>query len=178
MLNRAQLSTRAFYRHFDSKDQLVAALFLEMARVEMRRLRQLMAAAVRPGRAVAAWIDGRLDLAFDSGSVAISARCRWRRSRRCSPPRNWSAPPTRDPAAARRATRTRKGSRSIPRHRSREEALSIQGVVWANIERQWATPVTATRPRSARRVHTLLSARARRRAGDDRRSPADTLAEC
>ena len=28
VLNRAQLSTRAFYRHFGSKNQLVAALFL------------------------------------------------------------------------------------------------------------------------------------------------------
>ena len=65
VLTRAQLSTRAFYRHFDSKDQLVAALFLAMARVEMLRLRQIMAAAPDPVRAVAAWIDGRLDLAFN-----------------------------------------------------------------------------------------------------------------
>ena len=34
--HRAQLSTRAFYRHFDSKDALVSAVFLEMARAEMR----------------------------------------------------------------------------------------------------------------------------------------------
>ena len=34
VLDRAQLGTRAFYRHFDSKDDLVAAVFLEMARVE------------------------------------------------------------------------------------------------------------------------------------------------
>ena len=40
VLSRAQLSTRAFYRHFDSKDQLVSAVFLEMARVEMLRLRR------------------------------------------------------------------------------------------------------------------------------------------
>ena len=39
VLGRAGLSTRAFYRHFDSKDQLVSAVFLEMARVEMLRLR-------------------------------------------------------------------------------------------------------------------------------------------
>ena len=40
VLDRAQLSTRAFYRHFESKDQLVAAVFLDMARVEMLRLRK------------------------------------------------------------------------------------------------------------------------------------------
>src|SRR4051794_12410942 len=37
VLQRAGLSTRAFYRHFDSKDELVAAAFLEAARGEMRR---------------------------------------------------------------------------------------------------------------------------------------------
>ena len=65
VLDRAELSTRAFYRHFESKDQLVAAVFLEMARIEKRRLRRKMAKAATPVEAVAAWIDGRLDLAFD-----------------------------------------------------------------------------------------------------------------
>ncbi|WP_142245420.1 TetR/AcrR family transcriptional regulator [Mycobacterium sp. IS-836] len=65
VLDRAQLSTRAFYRHFESKDQLVAALFLEVTRNEVLRLRTKMAAAPTPAAAVAAWIEGRLDLAFD-----------------------------------------------------------------------------------------------------------------
>src|SRR5581483_8658471 len=65
VLDRAQLSTRAFYRHFESKDQLVAAVFLEMAQVEMRRLKRKMAKTEGPVEAVAAWIDARLDLAFD-----------------------------------------------------------------------------------------------------------------
>src|SRR6202790_2392027 len=65
VLDRAQLSTRAFYRHFESKDQLVAAVFLEMAHAEKRRLQRKMAKAGNPVEAVAAWIDGRLDLAFD-----------------------------------------------------------------------------------------------------------------
>ena len=54
VLDRASLSTRAFYRHFDSKDQLVAAVFLEMARAEKRRLRRTMAEATTPVEAVAA----------------------------------------------------------------------------------------------------------------------------
>src|SRR6201993_1115112 len=65
VLERAQLSTRAFYRHFESKDQLVAAVFLDMARIEKHRLRRKMANATTPVEAIAAWIDGRLDLAFD-----------------------------------------------------------------------------------------------------------------
>ena len=64
VLRRARLSTRAFYRHFESKDQLVSAVFLEMATTEKRGLRRKMATADNPAEAVAAWIDGRLDLAF------------------------------------------------------------------------------------------------------------------
>ncbi|MCV7099716.1 TetR/AcrR family transcriptional regulator [Mycobacterium palustre] len=64
VLERAQLSTRAFYRHFESKDQLVAAVFLEMARRETQRLRSKMASARCPVEAVVAWVDGRLELAF------------------------------------------------------------------------------------------------------------------
>src|ERR1700712_2459797 len=67
VLSHAQLGTRAFYRHFDSKDQLVAAVFLDMAREESARLRKRMAASVDPVAAVVAWIDGRLDLAFEDG---------------------------------------------------------------------------------------------------------------
>ncbi|MGZ4577364.1 MAG: TetR/AcrR family transcriptional regulator [Mycobacterium sp.] len=65
VLEQAHLSTRAFYRHFESKDQLVAAVFMEMSRVEVLRLKARMEPASDPIEAVAAWIDGRLDLAFD-----------------------------------------------------------------------------------------------------------------
>jgi AcrR family transcriptional regulator len=67
VLDRAQLSTRAFYRHFQSRDQLVAAVFLETAYAEMRRLRKRMAKTTDPVEAVATWVDARLDLAFDAG---------------------------------------------------------------------------------------------------------------
>ena len=66
MLSHTQLSTRAFYRHFGSKDELVSAVFLEMARVETLRLRRVMTAAADPIRAVVAWIDGRLDLVLNT----------------------------------------------------------------------------------------------------------------
>ena len=61
VLERAQLSTRAFYRHFDSKDQLVAAVFLELARDESQRLRARRANTACLGVAVAEWIEGRLE---------------------------------------------------------------------------------------------------------------------
>ncbi len=68
VLEQARLSTRAFYRHFESKDQLVAAVFAELTRVELLRLKRNMAAAATPVEAVAAWIDGRFDLAFDDNT--------------------------------------------------------------------------------------------------------------
>ena len=58
VLERASLSTRAFYRHFESKDELVAAVFLEM------RARREAAAATQnghcrnPDRGGSGWIDG------------------------------------------------------------------------------------------------------------------------
>ncbi|WP_077082118.1 TetR/AcrR family transcriptional regulator [Mycobacterium numidiamassiliense] len=67
VLERCHLGTRAFYRHFESKEQLVSAVFREAAVSEMRRLRRKMRASATPIDAVVAWIDGRLDVAFDSG---------------------------------------------------------------------------------------------------------------
>src|ERR1700729_3646137 len=58
VLARAHLSTRAFYRHFDSKSTLVTAMFAEIAHLEAVRLRQKMSGE-DPVRAVVAWIDGR-----------------------------------------------------------------------------------------------------------------------
>ncbi|ORW61022.1 TetR family transcriptional regulator [Mycobacterium parmense] len=74
VLEHAQLSTRAFYRHFESKDQLVTAVFQEMTRDEVLRLRTKMAQAATPIAAVVAWIDGRLDLAFDE---TMRSELRW-----------------------------------------------------------------------------------------------------
>jgi AcrR family transcriptional regulator len=65
VLAQADLGTRAFYRHFASKDDLVLAMFTGAAAQEAERLRRKMASASDPLAAVIAWIDGRLDLAFD-----------------------------------------------------------------------------------------------------------------
>ncbi len=77
VLERAQLSTRAFYRHFESKDQLVAAVFREVARGETQRLRRKMGNNAGPVEAVAAWIDGRLDLVFDENTELSLRRHPW-----------------------------------------------------------------------------------------------------
>jgi AcrR family transcriptional regulator len=140
VLDRAQLSTRAFYRHFESKDQLVAAVFLEMARVEMRRLRAKMTGAADAVDAVAAWIDGRLDLAFDENiksdlrSLSLEAQSQI-----------FASPELVQPAYAEMLkpliAQLERGLDHGVFHNIDPvtDAQAIQGVVWASTERQWAT---------------------------------------
>jgi AcrR family transcriptional regulator len=136
---RAGIGTRAFYRHFDSKDQLVSAVFLEMARVETRRLRKRMAAASDPVDAVVAWIDGRLDLAFsdevksDLRQMSLEAQSQM-----------FAAPDVIGAAYAEIMTplidELRHGLRrgSFTDVDPAAHALSIHGVLWSSVERQWA----------------------------------------
>jgi AcrR family transcriptional regulator len=140
VLARTQLSTRAFYRHFDSKDQLVSAVFLEMARVEMLRLRQKMATAADPVRSVAAWIAGRLDLAFDD-----QIRSDLRQMSLEAQSQMFAAPELIGPAYQEMlrplVDEIERGNDLgvFPGVDPVSGALSIHGVVWANVERQWAT---------------------------------------
>jgi AcrR family transcriptional regulator len=66
VLREAGLSTRAFYRHFRSKDELV----LEMYRVDCDRVTALLTAAVAaaptPLAALEAWIDQSLAVVYDA----------------------------------------------------------------------------------------------------------------
>jgi AcrR family transcriptional regulator len=140
VLSRAQLSTRAFYRHFGSKDELVAAVFLGMASVEMLRLRRRMDGAPDPVHAVAAWIDGRLELAFnneirsDLRQMSVEAQSQM-----------FASPELIGPAYAeilRPLVEQLERGRTLGLFGELApdvEALSIQGVVWSNTERQWAT---------------------------------------
>ena len=140
VLDRAQLSTRAFYRHFESKDQLVAAVFLEMARVEKRRLRAKMTGAADAVDAVAAWIDGRLDLAFDEN---IKSDLRYLSLEAQS--QIFASPELVQPAYAEMLkpliAQLERGLDHGVFHDIDPvtDAQAIQGVVWASTERQWAT---------------------------------------
>jgi AcrR family transcriptional regulator len=139
VLDRAELSTRAFYRHFESKDQVVAAVFLEMAHAEKRRLHRKMTKAGNPVEAVAAWIDGRLDLAFDENiksdlrSLSLEAQSQI-----------FAAPQLVQPAYEELLKplieQLNDGLESGVFHDVDPVtgAESIQGVVWASTERQWA----------------------------------------
>ncbi|MDT5014393.1 MAG: hypothetical protein QOD39_553 [Mycobacterium sp.] len=140
VLNRAQLSTRAFYRHFDSKDALVSAVFLQMARTEMRRLKRKMAATSNPADAVVAWIDGRLDLAFNA-----QIRSDLRQMSLEAQTQMFAAPDLVSDAYAEilkpLVEQLEKGRAAglFPDIDPAADALSIHGAIWASVERQWAT---------------------------------------
>jgi AcrR family transcriptional regulator len=140
VLARAQLSTRAFYRHFESKDQLVAAVYLEMTRIEVVRLRRKMAEATNPVEAVAAWIDGRLDLAFnediklDLRQISLEAQSKvFSSPELISPAYTAILEPLTEQLA--RGLETGAFQDIVPA----TAAKSIHGVVWAATQRQWAT---------------------------------------
>jgi AcrR family transcriptional regulator len=139
VLARTQLSTRAFYRHFDTKEALVTAMFLEVARAEMQRLQPGMADK-DPVSAVVGWIDGRLDFAFnpevqyDSRHLSLEAHAQI-----------FAAPELVGPAYAQilrpLIEQLDRGGRMglFADGHPAEEAMSIHGVVWSNIEAEWAT---------------------------------------
>jgi AcrR family transcriptional regulator len=139
VLSRANIGTRAFYRHFESKDQLVSAVFLDMARAETRRLRKRMATSSDPVRAVVAWIDGRLDLAFndaiksDLRQISLEAQSQM-----------FASPEVIGDAYAEILTplveQLERGVQDgcFTNVEPAAHALSIQGVLWSSVERQWA----------------------------------------
>jgi AcrR family transcriptional regulator len=66
VLAEANLSTRAFYRHFRSKDELVLAVYEGEAQRRNADLAQAIAAAPDPRAALETWIDATLALGFDA----------------------------------------------------------------------------------------------------------------
>jgi AcrR family transcriptional regulator len=70
ILREADLSTRSFYRHFESKDQLLCALIQREADAAAARLRAKVAAAGNPGEALDAWIDEILSFGYDPVKAA------------------------------------------------------------------------------------------------------------
>lgn len=65
ILNEAGLSTRAFYRHFASKDDLIVAMYRADSQRVAVELSAAITAAPTPVAAVEAWIDHWLSIAYD-----------------------------------------------------------------------------------------------------------------
>ena len=149
LLSRTNLSTRAFYRHFDSKDQLIAAVFLEMARAEVLRLEQRMSECRDPVGATAAWIDGRLDIAFNQRVRADLRQMSVEAQNQMFATPELVAPAYREILRPLVERLTRGKDLGLFGDIDPDSmALSIHGVVWANVERHWAT--AARDPRAIR----------------------------
>ena len=65
ILDDAGLSTRAFYRQFQSKDDLLLAMFRTAAGPDVAQVARQVGAAADPVDAVRTWVDQMLDIAFD-----------------------------------------------------------------------------------------------------------------
>jgi AcrR family transcriptional regulator len=70
ILAEAGLSTRSFYRHFLSKDQLLCALYRAEAERVAERIRAKVGAAPDPLAALDSWIEEIISLGFDRGKAA------------------------------------------------------------------------------------------------------------
>jgi AcrR family transcriptional regulator len=65
ILSKAGLSTRAFYRHFGTKEDVIRALYQRDATSFGGQLATRVASAADPVEALRAWVDGMLGLAYD-----------------------------------------------------------------------------------------------------------------
>lgn len=147
VLAEAGLSTRAFYRHFSSKDELVLAIYERDALPTQTRLRERLAAATTPRAAIEVWVDETLALGFDA-----------RRARRTQPlakeglrlraqfPREFAAMEAGviDPLA--------EILRAFPAAHPERDARSIHAVAWALVEERFAG---GTLTRDEARAHVL-----------------------
>ena len=70
ILREADLSTRSFYRHFASKDELVCALCRREAEEAAARLRTEVGAAAGPLAGLHAWVEVILGFGFDRTRAA------------------------------------------------------------------------------------------------------------
>jgi AcrR family transcriptional regulator len=77
ILDQTGLSTRSFYRHFRSKDELVLAMYRDDSDRVTTALATAVAAAATPTAALEAWIDTNLAVVYDSRkrrhAVALSS---------------------------------------------------------------------------------------------------------
>jgi AcrR family transcriptional regulator len=64
VLEEAGMSTRAFYRHFQSKDELILAVYQHDNRRSIERLRARLAGATSTLDALEKWVDFALGLGF------------------------------------------------------------------------------------------------------------------
>ena len=139
VLLEAGLRTRAFYRHFASKDDLIIAAFAEGAEAEAMRLRRRMASAADPLEGVVAWIDARLELGFDQ-RVAANLRPLSQEAERAQRrfPAHLKLAFDRMLAPLMEQLHAGQLDGTFSHLSLAEDALAIHQVVWGVVEQRWS----------------------------------------
>jgi AcrR family transcriptional regulator len=86
VLTEAGLSTRAFYRHYTSKDELLVALYEQEVSAVAARLTRLVDAAPGPVESVEAWMNDILGIRLDARRAERAGLFRSREAQRGA---NW-----------------------------------------------------------------------------------------
>ena len=154
VLAEAGLSTRAFYRHFASKDELVLAVFEGDNRRTVGALREAVDAATGPRAALEAWIDQTLALAFDPRRARRTLTL-WREGVRVRRdfPAEFDAILAGVLAPLERVLAAGRADGTFPRAEPAADARSIHAVVWEMVERRLDGDTTLTLDRA--RAHAL-----------------------
>jgi AcrR family transcriptional regulator len=155
VLRASGLSTRAFYRHFRSKDDLV----LEMYRVDCERVNATVAAAVAaapdPLAALEAWIDQNLAVVYDARRLrhaVVLSSAEVSSAEGFTAVKNEGLAQQREPLIA--LLREGRGQGVFPEADPEADAVAIQAVVGAHMRaRLDRDPVARTRAEA--RDHTL-----------------------
>ena len=136
VLAEAHLSTRAFYRHFRSRDELVLAVYEHESERTGNRLGQRVAAAPDPPSAVRTWIDETLSLATRAG-----------RRRRTAPlaaegprlqarfPDEFATIVERQLAPLRQAIAAGRDDGTFPDTDPDADALAVHAITWGAVQR-------------------------------------------
>ncbi|HEX5614416.1 MAG TPA: helix-turn-helix domain-containing protein [Acidimicrobiia bacterium] len=135
VLAEAGLSTRAFYRHFTSKDELVLAIYAREAEASTERLAERIAATRSSRAAFEAWIDETLALGFDPRR-ARRTRVLAAEGKRLQAefPEQFAAITDGVIGALRDILRAGRADGTFPTAHPDLDAASIHAVVWACVE--------------------------------------------